>query len=118
MQLIFFFLVSSMVFGYVGDNICLAFLSFFFQISYICLVLNFIFNYWDEVIEEKIGIIIITIVYFLYRLICPLISYHKYAEYGYEVGVVITDYIILFPIAFFIYCLIGLMLGIMSLCGA
>ena len=105
-----------MIFGCVGDNICLAFLSFFFQISYIYLVLNFIFNYWDEVIEDKIGIIII--VYFLYRLICPLISYHKYEEYGYEVGVVTTDYIILFPIAFFIYCLIGLMLGIMSLCGA
>ena len=107
-----------MFFGCVGDNICLAFLSFFFQISYIYLVLNFIFNYWDEVIEDKIGIIIITIVYFLYRLICLLISYHKYAEYGYEVGVVITDYIILFPIAFFIYCLIGLMLGIMYLCRA
>ena len=101
-----------------NNNVGLAYLYLFFQIFYIFLILTIIFNYWDEVIEGKIGIIIITIVYFLYRLICPLISYHKYAEYGYEVGVVITDYIILFPIAFFIYCLIGLMLGIMSLCGA
>ena len=107
-----------MFFDFDEDNICLAYLSFLFKIIFIFLVLYFILNYWDEVKEGKTGIIIITIVYFLYRVICPLISYYKYKEYGYEVGVVITNYIILFPIAFFIYFLIFLLLGIMYLFGA
>ena len=72
--------------------------------------MNFIFIYWDEVIEGKIGIIIITIVYFLYRLICPLLSIAIDVEYGYEVGVVTIIYIILLPIAIFMYCLILLIL--------
>jgi len=102
----FIFLVSSMLFARDEFNIFLFFLSFFFKIICIFLVLIFIFIYWDEVIEGKIGIIIITIVYFLYRLICPLLSLAIDVEYGYEVGVVTIIYIILLPIAILMYCLI------------
>jgi len=106
----FIFLVSSMLFGCDEYNIFLYFLSFFFKIICIFLVLNFIFIYWDEVIEGKIGIIIITIVYFLYRLICPLLSIIIDVKYGYEVGVVTIIYIILLPIAILMYCLILIIL--------
>jgi len=106
----FFSLASCLIMGCDRDNICLIFLSFIFQILCIYLDLNNTFHYWKEVKEGKTYIIIITIVYFLYLFICTQISYYYFQKDIYEIGVVLADYIILFPIAFFIYAIIVLSL--------
>ena len=61
--------------------------------------LYFTFKYWDEVNEGKINIILITIAYNIYIVFCMGFSYVKFRKEGYEFGIVIADYLVLFPIA-------------------
>lgn len=106
-----FSLVSSLIFNCNKDNKFHICSSFIFQILCIHLNLTIFFKYWDEVKEGEILIRTITIVYFLYRFICSLASYNNFPKDRYEIAIVLTDYIILFPIAFSIYLIIGFILA-------
>ena len=80
----------------------------------LCILINLVstFLFWDAIKEGKIVIIIITIAYICYLIFCK--SYlDKFQKDGYEYGIVIINYVILFPIAFYIYLVILLIIGFM-----
>lgn len=97
--------ISSFLFFLCGED-CYIF-TFFIILDSLFSILNlyFTFKYWDKVNEGKILIIIITIAYNFYILFGMGFSYVHFKKEGYEIGILIINYMILFPIALLI-CII------------
>ena len=101
--------ISSILFYLCGENCYIFTYSIILDSLFSILNLYLTFKYWDKVNEGKIFIIMITIAYNIYILFGMGFSYVNFKKEGYEFGIVIIDYMILFPIALLI-CLVIIIL--------
>ena len=97
--------ISSILFYLWGEDCYIFTYNIILDILFSILNLYLTFKYWDKVNEGKIWIIMITIAYSIYTLFGMGLSYVHFKKEGYEFGIVVINYMILFPIALLI-CLI------------